>query len=485
MTSPIIIPANGIVKETFTWQPKTPGEYTLTLSVPKQDEEIVSKNNSMDVPISINSKPISVLVVDSFPRWEYRYLRNALSRDPGVEVACLLFHPQLPKVGGGKDYIDKFPSKEDLSGYDVIFLGDVGVGDGQLTSEDCRNIKGLVEQAAAGLIFMPGFRGRQFSFAETELVDLYPVHLDDAQQRGWGSQVPSQFQLTEMGRESLLTKLADTPELNAAVWRGLPGFQWFAPVLRAKAGTQVLAVHSTEKNDSGRIPLLVTKTYGSGKILFMGTDGAWRWREGVEDKYHYRFWGQVARWMAYERNKAEGGNMNLRYLPERPKVGSTVSLEANVATVSGEPLQNGTVNIQITAPSGNTETIKLAKEVSEDQWGLFANFFTPEENGLHQWIMTCRETGSTLEGVFDIQGSEREKIGQPVNMDVLNEIAKITRGKMVKTTEIREIFDEISELPDPEPRLKRIRLWAHIAWAGSLILLLCIFWSGRKLAGKV
>ena len=50
--------------------------------------------------------------------------------------------------------------------------------------------------------------------------------------------------LTESGRLSLLTKLADTPELNASVWRGLPGFQWYAPVTRAKSGTQTLAVHA-------------------------------------------------------------------------------------------------------------------------------------------------------------------------------------------------------------------------------------------------
>ena len=27
----------------------------------------------------------------------------------------------------------------------------------------------------------------------------------------------------------------------------------------------------------------------------MGSDSAWRWRRGVEDKFHYRFWSQVVR----------------------------------------------------------------------------------------------------------------------------------------------------------------------------------------------
>ncbi len=487
MTATVRIPANGTLQEVFTWKPKRAGEYTLTLSVPAQDGELITTNNtSKPVPIPIREKPLRVLVVESFPRWEYRYLRNALSRDPGVEVSCLLFHPQLEKVGGGKDYIEKFPaSLDELATYDVIMLGDVGVGDGQLTVEDCSRIKGLVESQASGLIFMPGFRGRQFSLMETDLADLYPVVLDDVQVRGWGSPIPAQFQLTESGRDSLLTKLADNPEANASVWRSLAGFQWYAPVLRAKAGTQVLAVHATESNDSGRIPLLVTKTYGAGKILFMGTDGAWRWREGVEDKYHYRFWGQVARWMAYQRSMANGDSMRLRYSPDRPKVGDTLSLNANVMSISGEPLQKGNVNLQIIAPSGNSETIKLSPQETEDQWGLFTGFFSPEENGNYEVIMTCRENGSTLETVISVQGSEREKLGQPVNAEVLSEISKITRGKAVTMADFDDLLNEISELPEAEPRLKRIRIWSHWAWASSIVLLLTVFWVGRKLAGKI
>ncbi len=59
-----------------------------------------------------------------------------------------------------------------------MFLGDVGVDDGQLTAEQCRLLKGLVEHQASGLVFMPGWQGRQFSLLDTELGDLCPVVLD-------------------------------------------------------------------------------------------------------------------------------------------------------------------------------------------------------------------------------------------------------------------------------------------------------------------
>ena len=205
--------------------------------------------------------------------------------------------------------------------------------------------------------------------------------LDETKPDGWGSSTPCHFVLTELGRCSLLTKLADSEEENTEVWEGLPGFQWYAPVLRARAGVEVLAVHKDVENKFGRMPLLVTRTYGAGKALFMGTDGAWRWRRGVEDKYHYRFWGQVVRWMAYRRNMAKGEMMRLYYSPDQPQIDGTLTLSANVMNRSGEPLQGGDVTARITTPSGKAETIGFMS--SGDPWGAYSAQFTAREPGKH------------------------------------------------------------------------------------------------------
>src|SRR5262245_49765133 len=198
----------GRTSDWIVWKPKEVGDFTLTLDVPKHSEETLTDNNRTNAPISIREEKLRVLVVESYPRWEYRYLRNALSRDPGVEVSCLLFHPGLAKVGGGnKDYIKEFTAGSDeLDKSDVVLLVVMEIEVGKLTSEQCRLLRGLVEQQASGLVFMPGFEGRQETLLETELADLYPVVLDQAQPGGWGSRVPNQFELTELGRRSLLTR---------------------------------------------------------------------------------------------------------------------------------------------------------------------------------------------------------------------------------------------------------------------------------------
>jgi hypothetical protein len=132
ITKDIRLPAMGRLQDTISWTPEKDGAYELTLDVPPDERELLTENNTRTVPIKIQEETLKVLLIESFPRWEYRYLRNALERDPGVEVSCLLFLPGLSKVGGGRGYLTEFPKVEELAKFDVVFLGDVGVQQGQL-----------------------------------------------------------------------------------------------------------------------------------------------------------------------------------------------------------------------------------------------------------------------------------------------------------------------------------------------------------------
>jgi hypothetical protein len=479
------IAAMGRTAEWIDWKPTQLGDDQLTLRVSSHGSEIRDDNNLLAAPIAIRQEKLRVLLIESTPRWEYRYLRNALSRDPGVDVSCLLFHPTLDKRGGGnQDYIQTFPStKEELARYDVVFLGDVGLDDDQLTVQQCQWLRGLVQQQASGLVFLPGLQGRQFSLLETELSDLIPVVLDTTQPGGWGSRTPQHFELTELGRRSLLTKLADTPDENLQVWANLPGFQWHAPILSAKPGTETLCVHQETSNRFGRLPLLVTRTFGAGKVLFMGTDGAWRWRKGVEDRYHYRFWGQVVRWMAYRRNIAQGETMRLYYSPERPQVRQTLSVTANVMEPSGEPLSSGAVTLRAVSPSRRVETVRLKS--TGGQWGAFSGRYTPTEPGEHQLTLFCKETDATLETTLYVQGVALEQIGKPSRPEVLEEIARVTRGQVLDLSRIDEVTGWLAAMPDPPASVRRISLWSHPATVSILIALATLFWIGRKGVGLI
>ncbi len=495
------VPAMGRLRDTIEWRPKVTIDrgdeeakvrVDLTLKVPEAPGELLPDNNELTVPITISQEAIKVLIVESFPRWEYRYIRNALERDPGIEVNCLMFHPTLKGVGGGRGYLKEFPTDKQLSEYDVVFLGDVGIDVKQLSVDQCESLRQLVRAQASGLVFLPGFRGYQNSMLladqdadqRKELADLYPVAMDPGQPKGWGSTRPAQFDLTEAGRQSLLTRLSSDNDENVRIWNTLPGFQWYAAAVQARPGATVLATHRTETSRSGRVPLIVTRTSGLGKVLYMGSDGAWRWREGVEDLYHYRFWGQVVRWMAYQRNISESKSMRLFPTPERPSVEDVVTLNVNAQSPDGEPMQSGTISVAIQSPAGELKNVRLSP-AGEDMWGLFNGTFEPKESGTYFLTTRCAETGDELRTELVVQGLAREKIGQPARTDVLDEIARISRGKLTSIHEVNTVVTEVAKLPEPEPQVKRTRIWAEWGWGSLIIVLLSIFWIGRKLIGVI
>jgi len=474
------------------WKVDSEKAMSLELSIPVQPNEISKKNNMQRFVMEARKENIKVLVVETLPRWEYRFIRNALSRDPGVDLDCLLLHPTLGK-GDGPDYIKTFPEKlEDLQKYDVIFLGDIGVGPDQLTVKQADLIKGLIENQASGLVFIPGSQGNIFSLLKkdkqtgklvTELGDLIPVELDAKRKEGFSDYTPAPLQLTEKGKGSHLTMLGDNEQENGRIWQDLPGFNWYAPVEKAKVGTEILAVHSSKRTKTKqRMPMLVTSTAGSGKVLFLAHDSAWRWRKGVEDLYHYRFWGQVARWMSYKRNRAAGDSLRLFFNVERPKPGTTLTLRANAFDKNGAPIEDGAVYAEITDPNGNSETLTLEREGGE--WGSYNGQYKVSLPGEYQVkTYTSVEPNKILETAFTAQGTEIEKIGYPSRFATLKEMANISKGEMISADEIDTLASKINELPEREPQVSRTAIWEQWPLMAALIAILAIFWTGRKMNG--
>ena len=477
----IDIPAFGDLSDSLVWTPPDAGDYDLDLHLPVEPDEAIQDNNDQRFRIAVRPEKLKVLIVDSLPRWEYRYLRNALMRDPGVDVQTLLFHPGMP-AGEGLNYISSFPSdKAELSQYDVIFLGDVGLDSGELTTADTAGIRALVEQQGSGLVFLPGWRGRENTLTQTPLNDLLPVDFDNASPNGLSTQGESHIILTPEGQGHLLTMLAADDATNAEIWKNLPGFYWCAAIADTRPGAEILAVHSNLRNSEGRMPILVTRPFGNGKVLFMGTDGAWRWRLGVEDKYHYRFWGQVIRWMAHQRHLAQDENIRLSFSPENPRTGDTISLLATVFDSEGSPITKGNVSARIISASGASERLDLTPV--SGGWGVFRGDFTPRASGTLHLIVKNESGGQQIETNLNIERSSREKVGEPANLAILRDIASLTHGISGATADLDAILNKIALLPEPRPIEQRVRLWSQWYTAVALLALFTTYWTARKLSG--
>ncbi len=474
------------LRGSFLWKPPaTGGAQTLSINVPAVDGEVVKTNNTATFSIDVKKEALKTLVIESLPRWEYRYLRNALERDPGVDNRSILFLPGL-KPGGGKHYLKNFPSKEDLSSFDVVFIGDVGIGEGELTRDDAALIDGLVKLQGSGVVFLPGRRGRQMSLMNTPLGDAYPVELDPAHPKGLASGIESKTELTGKGRNHFLLSLADNPSLNGRLWRSLPGFFWSAAVTRARAGSNVLAVHPGIKSANGRMPIIVTREYGNGVALFMGIDSAWRWRKGVEDKYHYRFWGQVARWMAHKRHLAGNSGIRCFITPEKPVAGKSVTINATLSDRAGFPIDNAIVKV-IASPvaKGKGNPVSLRLHQDEKGWGLYSGTFTPNASG--QWKLKIQSSDGAISASMTLDVSEKqlEIVGRPARSAPLRQIDSVTKGAFFTTAKFEDAVRAVAALPERSDIVKRFPIWSQWWWGATILLLLVGHWILRKTSGLI
>ena len=104
---------------------------------------------------------------------------------------------------------------------------------------------------------------------------------------------------------------------------------------------------------------------------------------------------------------------------------------------------------------------------------------------MHRLVASNAETGASIEADLSVQGLNRERQGRLARFDVLEEIASISGGKFVPVAKVQGLLDELAMLPDPEPTVHRTRIWAHPVWGGFIVLLMGVFWAGRKMIGEV
>ena len=214
--------------------------------------------------LEVRPARLRVLFVERPPRFEYRFLKNALLRDGSLRVHCLLTSadPGWPQEHT-KDFDDgptSFP--EDLRRYEVVVMGDE-MPPGHLATY-VRN--------GGGLVVIPG-RTRWTG----ELGDLLPVTIDAETPEGQDLAAS----LTEQGRAFL--PFAFTPETKPLRWMLSS---------RPREGATVLA----EAN--GR-PLFALWTVGKGRVFWSATDETWIWRYlSGDEPYFYPLWRRAIGWAA-------------------------------------------------------------------------------------------------------------------------------------------------------------------------------------------
>jgi hypothetical protein len=321
------------------------GTVPLTVAVAPQEGDVRPDNDRRTVSVQVADDKAKVLLVDGEARWEFRYLRNALARDPRVTLEAVVFHqPETPQGSTPNfTYKQALPPRPDagssqpdpLGGFDAVVVGDADPAD--LTADAWSRLESYVAERGGTLVvcpgprFWPGIQGQGETVRKLlPVLEPVPAPVDPKATDPAHPSLPPGVALTPSPASAdagawPMMQLAAEPEQNRRSWAGLPWLPW---VLTGKAKPAATVLASAHEEAAAAV---AAQPYGLGKVLWVGTDGTWRWRHRVGDAYHHRFWGQVVRWAAS--GKLTAGNAYVRFGPLRPRVaeGEGARLQARVS----------------------------------------------------------------------------------------------------------------------------------------------------------
>ncbi|MEZ5301680.1 MAG: hypothetical protein R3F11_13665, partial [Verrucomicrobiales bacterium] len=321
----------------FSHIPPAHGIYSYEVRLAQVEDELFPNNNAWRFETAVTDDRTNVLLVDSFPRWEFRYLRNLFyARDKSVHLQYVLlapdqiegFPPSQPVAASaarpfGEAEAQILPQgREEWLKFDAIILGDIPPN--ALAAETWDDIEHCVADRGALLVCIAGPRFMPHAFGDERFLEMMPMEFDSRIEPYFGNQGgPFKIAPTPEGLRHLIMEQSPSPAINAQLWNALPEASWRHPVAGVKESAEVLAYAAPPSARPGDPPpdpsfmrqnaLLAVQRYATGRTAMLAFDQTWRLRYGVGDTLHHKFWGQMLRW---------GTGENLRAGTEHVRVGS-------------------------------------------------------------------------------------------------------------------------------------------------------------------
>ncbi|MBI3724453.1 hypothetical protein HY251_10940, partial [bacterium] len=431
--------------KTITWKPEKEGEFDVELRIPPDDQEITVENNKAFHHLRVIAEKIKVLYIEGYPRWEYRYFMNAMKRDAKVELQCFLLSADaaFPQESSkGVPSLRAFPTAEELKKYHVIVFGDVSP---QAQGPDGRPffpegtfeaIKEFVADEGGGFLMISGEQDSPRRYASTPIGPLLPIQVDEQEGTVQRDLTESwRPRLTREGMRTPLLRLEPDEQRNKALWEGttaLPGFFWYTRALKVKPRAHVLAEHPTERNQDGNFPIFAWQDYKSGTVFWSAVDETWRWRAGVGDKFMYRFWGQVLRFLAHGRFQ-RSKRFTVTTDKSKYNVGEDVQIQAVVHDRRSGPATEKTQEVVIERPDAQTEKLEL--KLLEGKAGTYEGRYRPLKIGIYKVSIDPGATGSegdVAPKLFEVKFPSIELEEPRMDKDGLEALSRASGGEFLR-----------------------------------------------------
>ena len=461
------------------------GARLLRVRIPMQGDEMVKENNVREAVVVVNDRREKILYIEGEPRFELKFIRQAVEEDRNLQVVTLLRSAKDKylrlSVDDSSELAAGFPrTREELFAYRGVILGSVEAS--FFTVDQLRMLADFVSVRGGGLLALGGRRAlSEGGYAGTPLAEALPVELGPAAGSDSGA---TEISLTPTAAGVLhpATQLAPGDSATAALWRQMPPLTTVNEVGRPRAGATVLLEGHAESDRRAR-PTLLFQRYGRGKAIVFAVQDAWLWQMhkdiSVEDQRHETFWRQLLRWQVSD----VPGRVDLLAAGEGA-VNEGIPLRVVVSDSSYVRSNGATVSAEVVSPSGQRSALPF--DWATDRDGEYAALMVPGEDGVHTVNITAvvgRDTIRSTAGYVRVAAPTAEYFGAEMRPAVLRQFADETGGRYYPASESARVADDIVYTTSGATEVQRLDLWDMPALFLLLLGALGAEWLYRRRRG--
>lgn len=460
----------------LVWKPTHTGMQTLVVR-PDGDQTTANANGGIAGTTLVVDEPVSVLLVDAAPRFEFRFLEHLLVSDRRFRIESCLLDGRTRTGGEGKPSRFAAPlpkTAADWSRFDVVVLGDIRGDD--LASDSVTSLLDAVQHDGVGVAWLPGRRWCDGGAAVSPLDSLLPASRRDgiathASRGGRFQWLPA---ASQAGWQPAVTPTL--PSAKPAEVGTIADRVNLAPTAR------VLAVTTSERAIPAAAAILDRR--GAGTIL--GTlFTTWRLRGPVgadtPSMDHAAFWRHSLARLAEGRILARHTPATLTLEPSQPAARDAVRIDIEPTRPVVDLRE---CDLEHRRPDGSQNRINAA---SGTVWldHLEPGWHSITLRGLPDSVAASGASPATVSQDFLVRAPESERPGTPAMPAALEAAAVATGGDRIA-------LDSIGSLPERIDRLTASqatnRAWLHGPVATSLLMLACVAacageWSARARRG--
>jgi hypothetical protein len=482
--------ANRFVE--LKWRPGSPQTRELTVRVRPVAREASLANNEQTLKVSVVEDHFEILLVDSVPRWETRYLFSLFRRETRAKTTTLLFNPVHAYPGLARPQQPALPFGIDAwQQFQVVILGDLNPS--QLTPEHQALVKRYVENGGH-LMIIAGAESMPHAFAGGPIADMLPVEKQTFTPPVNGFTV----RLAPEGLVSDVLRISGTGVDNdgalwTAIYNTLPIHDlsaWSKP--KASARVLIEAVSRDAVDKPGHV-FLATHSYGRGSVSFLSSPSSYslRWKEG--DRYHYRFWGQLVR--ALVAHEFGSGTTLLRIATDQAtyRLGTPVRVKLRAQAADGTPLKN--LEGQIAAFQLDQLIARAGIQANPEVAGEYEASF----EGLPRGTIRLTPQGESISKLLGSSGTEAPSARISMEAGAMNAemslqtgpppffamIDNAPAGMVLAPSALPAALAHFDLAPTVTETTLRRPLWNEWWLLDAIVCCLALEWIGRKFAGLI